>query len=309
MSYVWLTDLDVALNNAGVPFVEVNEHPADYTGSSSWRERGRPASTGQWYAQGTLCHHTASPAGTSDEAELNAILWGNSEAPGPISQFFVGRTGTIYLLAAGRANHGGRGIRPGHDAACADMNAWLLGIEAGNNGVGERWPEAQTLAYARLVAALHVHYQWPRSECYLHATTGPPSGGCNSKIDPAGPWEREPDNGGTWNLETWRDYCVEQATGSPVPIPPEATDMPTPCGFVTCNAGVQGTHVDGTRYTCPVDGTYFRVNSGGTIQWVRAGQLDTMVSVMGAAGLRTDTWNTAVGDPDVFGYLVGPKPA
>jgi len=306
MAYVFLTDLDVALSNAGIAFTAIDTHPADATGSSSWQERGRPESTGGFQPTGTLCHHTASPAGTSDAAEINALMAGNSEAPGPISQIFIGRgAGTVYLLAAGRANHGGRGMRPGIDSQCADMNNALLGIEAGNNGIGESWSDAQTLNYARVVAALHVHYHWPKSAIFLHATTGPPNGGCNSKIDPAGPWQRQPDIGAsTWDLETWRNFCAEQVFA---PIPED--DEVTPIGFITCNAGTVGHHVDGSTYTVPVDGTTFYVMPGGGLQWMRdPNQLSTKVSVIGGAGLRTDTWNTPVGDPDVFGILAGPKP-
>jgi len=220
VTYRWLTDLDQVLTRAGVPFVEVPASSADPTGAASWRERGRPGSTGCFDPQGILCHHTASPAGTSDQADINGILRGNSEAPGPISTCYVGRTGIVYLVAAGRCNHGGKGIRPGIDSGCSDMNCLLLGIEAGNNGVGERWGDPMTTAYARLVKALCDGYGWGMEDVFLHATTGPPSGGCNSKIDPAGPWQRQPDLGAhTWDLNTWRSFVAEQG-GSHPPIPP-----------------------------------------------------------------------------------------
>src|SRR5436190_8184570 len=144
----FLTDLDVALGNAGVPFVGIPATIYDPTGASGWQSRGRPSSTGDFNPQGILCHHTASPAGTTDRLDLQCILAGNAEAPGPISQIYCGRSGTVYIVAAGRANHGGKGRRPGVDTGgCADMNALLLGIEAGNNGVGEPWPDVQTDVY------------------------------------------------------------------------------------------------------------------------------------------------------------------
>lgn len=219
MTYRWLSDLDAVLTAGGVPFVEVGPSDADYTGSPDWRTRGRPASTGDFDPQGILCHHTASPAGTSDQADLNAILWGNSQAPGPISQLLIGRSGTVYLVAAGRANHGGQGIRPGLDRGCADMNAALVGIEASNNGVGEYWPDHQIAAYARTVAALTAGYGWALDAVYFHATTGPPGGGCNSKIDPAGPWAGQPHLTGsaTWDLDLWRTWCVGDEPSPPLP--------------------------------------------------------------------------------------------
>ena len=72
-------------------------------------------------------------------------------------------------------------------------------------------------------------------------------------------------------------------------------------------AGVR--HIDGSTYSCPVDGTTFYVAPGGSLQWIRnQGELDTKTSVLAAAGARADTWNTPVGNPDVFGLLAGEKP-
>lgn len=221
MTYRWLDDLDVALASGGVEYLEVPFSSADPTGAASWRTRGRPASTGQWDAAGVLCHHTASPAGTTPATDLRVILAGNAEAPGPIAQLYIGRDAVLYLIAAGRANHGGKGRRPGVDVGgCADMNAALVGIEVGNNGTGEPWSDAVTDVYASTVAALCEWYLWPTTAVYLHATTGPPNGGCNSKIDPAGPWQREPSlTRETWNLDVWRAFVDEHRAG-PQPIPP-----------------------------------------------------------------------------------------
>jgi N-acetylmuramoyl-L-alanine amidase len=310
---IMVTNLDQALAASGVPYVEVNAHPADYTGSASWKERTRPPSTGCFEPEGILCHHTASPAGTSDQADINAILWGNSSAPGPISQLYCGRSGTAYILAAGRANHGGKGIRPGVDGSCADMNCLLLGIEAGNNGVGEFWPDALTDIYGRVVAALCSFYGLDvDSQVWFHATTGPPNGGCNSKIDPAGPWQRQPGLVGstTWDLGVWRGFVKEfQGPIPPEPPPIGDDDMPTPCGFIFCNAGTIGHHKDGSTYRVAIDGTFFRVLPGGGLQWVHDGnEFATMKSVWGGAGADIREWNTPVGDPDVFGILEGDKP-
>lgn len=223
MTYRWLDDLDVALTAGGVAFTPVGPSSLDPTWAADWRSRGRPSSTGEFDVSGVLCHHTASPAGTSDQADLNAILCGNSQAPGPISQILIGRSGTVYLVAAGRANHGGQGIRPGIDSGCFDMNSATIGIEASNNGVGEAWPEVQIEAYLAVVAALIAHYGWGVDRVWLHATTGPPYGGCNSKIDPAGPWRDEPTlTSQTWNLATWRDAIADQGGPGPVPTGDDA---------------------------------------------------------------------------------------
>lgn len=225
MSYVWLTDLDQALAAGGIDYLEVPFSNADPTGAASWRSRGRPASTGSFDPTGVLCHHTASPEGCDAATDLRVILAGNGDAPGPISQLYIGRDAQCYLVAAGRANHGGKGRRPGIDTGgCADMNALLLGIEVGNNGTGERWGDAQTDLYAAVVAALCEWYGWAQ-EVYLHGTTGPPNGGCNSKIDPAGPWQRQPELVGStmWSLDVWRAFVDEhRGTAPPLPNPPPA---------------------------------------------------------------------------------------
>lgn len=227
MTYRWLTDLDQAFMAAGVDYVEVPASAADATGAASWRTRGRPASTGSFDVQGVLCHHTASPAGTPPANDLRVILAGNSEAPGPIAQLYIGRDALLYLVAAGRANHGGRGRRPGVDTGgCADMNALLIGIEVGNNGVGEPWSDAVTDLYGSTVAALCEWYGWPTSAVFFHATTGPPNGGCNSKIDPAGPWQRQATlTRQTWDLPTWLAFVDEHRAGSASgPTPPPTND-------------------------------------------------------------------------------------
>lgn len=227
MSIRMLTDLGEALTFAGIPWTGIPATVYDPTGAADWSTRSRPASTGNFDPQGVLCHHTASPPSTTDRTDLQCILAGNSSAPGPISQMYIGRGGAVYLVAAGRANHGGKGIRPGVDHWCTDMNAALVGIEVGNSGVGEYWPDVQTVAYARTVAALCAHYGWTTDDVYLHATTGPPSGGCNSKIDPAGPWQRQPELVGstTWNLDAWRAFVDEQTGGDrPQPQPPLGDD-------------------------------------------------------------------------------------
>lgn len=106
---------------------------------------------------------------------------------------------------------------------------------------------------------------------------------------------------------------IKLDNGPPTPPPPPPPvgddDMPMPCGFIRCNQGITGHHIDGSEYACPVDGTVFRINPGGTIQWVHGGETDSSAAVMTAAGQPTHFWNTDVDDPDVFGRLVGDKPA
>jgi hypothetical protein len=112
----------------------------------------------------------------------------------------------------------------------------------------------------------------------------------------------------TWAL--WTGGLPDPPPLPPTPPdPPSGDDMATVIGFIQCNAGTQGRHIDGTVYECPVDGTTFFVTPGGQLQWVRTPQqLSTKMAVLSSAGLRADIWNTPVGDPDVFGNLEGDVP-
>lgn len=315
MTYRWLHDLDAAV--AHLDPLEVPASSIDPTGATSWANRGRPASTGEFDVAGVLCHHTASPAGTSTQSDLNVILAGNSSAPGPISQLYISRDARLHLVAAGRANHGGKGRRPGVDVGgCADMNAHLLGIEVANDGMGERWPDAQVQLYAATVAALCSWYGWPLEAVYLHATTGPPSGGCNSKIDPAGPWLLQPDlpggGAGTWSLEVWRSYCATFTAGpSPTP-PPIGADTVAKCIV----------HVDESQ---PVDSPgYWRYNAvwywAGAWRYHLPSELAVRQGVYESTGdaevwttdlgtiVRTPEWVQRVGSLEGYGAVAGADP-
>lgn len=214
--YKKLTDLADVLRAGGCNVIE-------YDG---WQNRGRPPSTGDFNPSGVLCHHTASPDSWSDQNDIDCILGGNSSAPGPISQLYQSRHNPwpIYVLASGRSNHGGSGRIPGYN--CGDMNAELLGIEAGQSG-STRWPDQMVDHYAKVVAALNAGYNWSLDRTLLHVTTGPPCG--NSKIDPSGPWLREPNlplnnpGGSSWDLATWQQYVSEHSGA--VPIPPPITPV------------------------------------------------------------------------------------
>lgn len=122
-----------------------------------WRLRGRPASTGNLSPVGVLCHHTATAATSLVASVLRLLVVGRSDLPGPLAQFGLGRDGTVYLIAAGRANHAGEAKSSGTVAA-GDGNALYWGIEAFNNGLGEPYPAAQYNAYTLLCAVLSVRF-------------------------------------------------------------------------------------------------------------------------------------------------------
>jgi hypothetical protein len=117
--------------------------------------RGRPVTSGGFDPVGVLCHHTATPKTWSIRSVLNLLINGRSDLPGPLCQIGLGRDGTVYLIASGRANHGGDAKAFGTVAA-GDANELYVGVEAFNDGVGEPWPKVQYAAYVLLCAALSI---------------------------------------------------------------------------------------------------------------------------------------------------------
>lgn len=120
-----------------------------------WKTRGRPASTGGFNPVGVLCHHTATSISWLVATVIRLLVGGRSDLPGPLCQLALGRDGTVYIIAAGRANHAGKAKSSG-TVADGDGNELYIGIEAFNNGVGEKWPAIQYAAYVLLAAVLSV---------------------------------------------------------------------------------------------------------------------------------------------------------
>jgi peptidoglycan hydrolase-like protein with peptidoglycan-binding domain len=99
---------------------------------------------------GVICHHTAGPL-NGNMPSLLTLREGRPDLRGPLSQLGLGRDGTFYVIAAGRANHAGAGSWRG----ITDGNGRFIGIEAENTGLtNDPWPEIQMSAYARGVAAI-----------------------------------------------------------------------------------------------------------------------------------------------------------
>lgn len=132
MRLTWLADVARA---TGFPVVEV----------AGWESRGSTV----FGPHGLVWHHTAGRA-TGDMPSLNLLVNGRSDLPGPLCQYGLGRSGTIYVVAAGRANHAGAGSWNGLTG-----NVSVIGIEAEHTGKSsEPWPEVQLEAYRALSAAI-----------------------------------------------------------------------------------------------------------------------------------------------------------
>ena len=179
-----------AVKASGLPYTEV----------SGWKSRGRRE-------MGTIrtitCHHTATPRSfkrSSDYPTMGVVRDGRPGIPGPLAQLGLGRSGRVYLIAAGVANHAGR------SRATSMTNPHAIGIEA--EGAMEAWPKQQYDAYVRLVAALRNEFG---AQVLGHKESASPPG---RKSDPS------------FNMTTFR-RAVEAARKRPA-----ATPQPPKKGFL-----------------------------------------------------------------------------
>lgn len=180
-----LADLADAARKSGLKVVEVD----------GWRSRGHGSFRG---LAGIVCHHTATAKTTpGDYPSLRVVRDGRTGLAGPLSQLGLGRSGTVYVIAAGVAWHAGTTHR------VEQGNFWTIGIEAEHPGGNTSWPKVQYDAYVRLVAALCRHYDIPPANVQGHKEVAKPTG---RKVDP------------TFSMPAFRDAVAE--VNKPKPKPP-----------------------------------------------------------------------------------------
>ena len=203
-----LTDLADVLRAAGVPVVEVE----------GWQTRGRGGDGGQYQAgrpNHVMVHHTAGAQGASAASEVNYMV--NVSDVAPVTNLYIARDkddAAVWICAAGPTNTNGKGSAPWDPATKNDdMNRMAIGIEIGNNGVGEPYGAKQQETLIAACAALCEAYSIPVDHVRSHAEYAP-----GRKIDPAGPsqWAAS----GTWPMEAFR-ATIADATGSPAPETPD----------------------------------------------------------------------------------------
>jgi hypothetical protein len=127
--------------------------------------------------QGIICHHTCGPK-DGDIRDLHVLIDGRPDLPGPLCNLGLARSGTFWVVAAGKAWHAGRGLWQG----VTDGNAHMIGIEAENMGDGkDPWPAVQMDAYKRGCAAILKHINAKSIMCAGHKEFALPRG---RKSDP-----------------------------------------------------------------------------------------------------------------------------
>jgi hypothetical protein len=137
---------------------------------------------GRGYSDGfdpavVVMHHTAGPTGGGDMPSLGTVTYGRSDLPGPLCNYGLGRSGTIYVVADGKSNNAGSGSWGGFDS-----NYDTIGIEAENDG-SQPWPAAQVDAYDRLAAECIRRLERDSGDVCSHAEWAEPPG---RKYDPHG---------------------------------------------------------------------------------------------------------------------------
>jgi len=192
-----LTWLPLVLKQAGLKVAEVK----------GWENRGS-ADVGRIF--GVICHHTVGKK-VGNMPSLDNLRDGDAKLKGPKAQLGLARDGTFYVIAAGRANHAGKGSfsfsENGATKKIVNGNSNFIGIEGENTGLNSDmpWPAVQLEAFQRGVAAILNHIGRGSEFCIGHREWAP-----TRKIDPL------------FNMDTFRAKVADIMGGTappPVLIP------------------------------------------------------------------------------------------
>jgi peptidoglycan hydrolase-like protein with peptidoglycan-binding domain len=196
-SLTWLPDV---LLDAGLKVALVD----------GWENRG---SGDVGAIKGVICHHTVGVR-HGNMPSLKTLINGRPDLLGPLAQLGLGRDGTFYVIAAGKANHAGRG----EWNQISKGNTHFIGIEAENTGGADDfpWPAVQVDACQRGTAAILLHLQLDERACCGHREYALPAG-------------RKPDP--TFDMEAFRS-SVASLLGAPAapPLIPAAEPGAAPGG-------------------------------------------------------------------------------
>lgn len=137
---------------------------------AGWQSRG----SSTFNPRGFLWHHTAGPA-NGNSPSLTICTYGRAGLAGPLCNVFQARDNTVYVVAAGRANHAGEGGWRGLSG-----NSSVYGLEIENTGTGsEPWRLDQLTVAAKIAVACGVpidkmcmHKEWTRRKIDMHTVLG-----------------------------------------------------------------------------------------------------------------------------------------
>jgi len=284
---VYLTELANWLRNAGLSVIE-------YPG---WQTRARGSGG---YSQHPLCvmwHHTASPPSWDGQKDADYCAVGDPDAP--VSNLYIDRSGTVWVLAAGATNTNGKGksISFSRGTVPSDcMNTHAVGMEMGNDGLGERWPVAQVNSAFVVSNTINSRIGNQPDDISTHQFYAP-----DRKIDPAttnveGPWQPSScTSSGSWDRGDVQQECQARAGNW---NPPQEDD--------------EEMIFDG-YWKRPNDDAVFALYKSGYKVWMNSSEMfeahKALMAVNGATGtfleIKTQT------DPHMFaafGPVLGPYP-
>ena len=190
---LWIAD---AMRDTGLPVSFI----------PGWETRGSQT----FNPRGGVVHHDGYKANVPTSNAVALMVNGRSDLPGPLCHIWLdddnNNTPTagdpaVYVIAAGRAHHAGRG---GWNGLSGNSTVW--GIEArSSGGPGDPWSPAMMDAYRRVAAALAHHAGHGSETVCGHREWAP-----GRKPDP------------TFDMSTFRADIKAMLTGvgSPV-IPPD----------------------------------------------------------------------------------------
>lgn len=218
MTGIYLTDLAAWLRDAGVDVIEVD----------GWQTRARSSGG---YTHGlpwcVMWHHTASPASWHGQKDADYCFHGAEYAP--LANIYLAPDGVAWVGAAGCTNTNGSGgpLTVSRGTVPVDsMNSYAVGVEMGNDGVGELWPQVQVDAMFKISNAVNRACGNEPEDLASHAMWAP-----HRKIDPAqaaavcGPWRPQATNSaGTWRGADIRNEARRRWSSAPIPTPPPSSE-------------------------------------------------------------------------------------
>ena len=196
-----LKNLADVLRGAGLVVREVD----------GWQDRQRGGSGYEPGPVGIIVHHTASSPGWNGQQDVDFLTFHCDVKP--MSNLYLDRGGQWWVLAAGATNTNGSG-GPWGPIPLDSANSRVIGIEAGNNGIGEPWPDGMQTSYIKGVAALANAFAIDPGNILAHHEWAP-----TRKVDPAGPSRFGSINSSqSWNMDQFRT-AVNRARGQATEIP------------------------------------------------------------------------------------------
>lgn len=291
---IYLTDLANWLRDAGLNVKEMN----------GWKTRARGSGG---YSSMPLCvmwHHTASGKSWDGQRDADYIATGDSDAP--LANLYIDRSGTVWVIAAGATNTNGKGgpLTFSRGTVPQDgMNTRAIGVEMGNDGVGEAWPQCQVDAMFVVSNTCNLKCGNQPTDISSHNRWAP-----TRKIDPAtapsvqGPWvPRSWNSSGTWDDRDMQSECQRRWGSSPQPPNP---NPPTKGNYVRLFDGV---------WKRENHDAVFAIYANGTKVWqTDLGMLNGTISLEAINGASADATTVRTQtDPGMFaamGLVVGPVP-